>query len=141
MQGGASAAPPYPAFRTLTREVPRMSYAVMAPSAVVAANAEVGARTAFIRKTYAHVAGALIGFVALEALFLRIVPESFIARMVGVPGWLIVLGAFMLVGWIAERWASSGASPGMQYLGLGLYVAAEAFLFMPLILLAAFYSS
>jgi hypothetical protein len=34
-------------------------------SAVVAANAEVGARTAFIRRTYAHVAGALIAFVAL----------------------------------------------------------------------------
>ena len=118
-----------------------MSYAAMAPSVVVAANAEVGARTAFIRRTYGHVAGALVLFVALEALFLRMIPEAFIARMMSGYNWLIVLGAFMVVGWIADRWARSGASPAMQYLGLGLYVAAEAFLFMPLILLAAFHSS
>jgi FtsH-binding integral membrane protein len=116
-----------------------MSYA-MAPS-VVADQADVGVRAAFIRKTYAHVAGALIAFVALEALFLRYLPDRFIGSMMSGYGPLVVLGAFMFVGWIADRWASSGASPAVQYLGLGLYVAAEAFLFVPLIYVAAFYSS
>ena len=117
-----------------------MSYA-MAPAVAAAAHAEVGARTAFIRRTYAHVAGALVAFVALEALFLRLIPETFIGRMMTGYNGFIVLAAFMFVGWIADRWASSGASPAMQYLGLGLYVAAEAFIFTPLITLAAFYSS
>ena len=54
--------------------------------------------------------------------------------------WLVVLGAFMLVGWVAERWARSATSPAMQYLGLGLYVVAEAIIMVPLLYVAAHYA-
>jgi hypothetical protein len=57
-------------------------------------------------------------------------------RMMGGYGWLIVLGAFMLVSVVADRWARSATSLAMQYAGLGLYVAAEAVIFVPLLLMA-----
>jgi FtsH-binding integral membrane protein len=47
-----------------------------------------------------------------------------------------VLGAFMLVSFVADRWASNSTSLGMQYLGLTLYVVAEAVIFLPLLLMA-----
>ena len=55
-------------------------------------------------------------------------------------GWLVTLGLFIVVSWIADKWARSDASQGMQYLGLGLYVVAEAIIFLPLLFIAAFYS-
>src|SRR5581483_9201654 len=49
----------------------------------------------------------------------------------------LVFGGFMVVGWIAEAWARSDASPALQYLGLGLYIVAEALFFLPLLMVAA----
>jgi len=56
-------------------------------------------------------------------------------------GWLMILGAFILTGWLARSLAASAASVQVQYIGLGLYVFAEAVIFVPLLYLAAFYSS
>ncbi|MGA0333745.1 MAG: Bax inhibitor-1/YccA family protein, partial [Kiritimatiellia bacterium] len=53
--------------------------------------------------------------------------------------WLITLGLFMGVSWIANKWAMSDTSIGMQYLGLGLYTLAEAFLIVPLLYVASVY--
>src|SRR5690606_10550701 len=50
------------------------------------------------------------------------------------------LGAFMLVGWVADRWARSATSPATQYLGLGLYVVAEAVIMVPILYVAAHYA-
>ena len=50
--------------------------------------------------------------------------------------WMIVLGAFIGVSYFADRWALSSTSLGKQYAGLGLYVLAESFLFVPLIAMA-----
>ena len=55
--------------------------------------------------------------------------------------WLIVLGLFMGVSWLAEHWALSGATMAMQYAGLALYVVAQTIIFIPLLYVAAFYSS
>jgi FtsH-binding integral membrane protein len=40
---------------------------------------------------------------------------------------------FMAVSWIADSWARSATSLGMQYAGLFLYVFAEAIIFLPLL--------
>lgn len=97
-------------------------------------------RAAFIRRVYAHVAGALLAFVAIE--FLLLVPFWPISIQIlmtmfaaGKYSWLIVLGLFMLVGWLAEKWATSEASPGLQYLGLAVYTVAEAIICLPLLFL------
>ncbi|QDV10739.1 Modulator of FtsH protease YccA [Rosistilla oblonga] len=107
---------------------------------MMAAFAEESARAGFIRKTYLHLAAAVLGFVGIEALLLTAVPantmEMIVTRMVTGYGWLIVLGAFMAVSWMARRWAESGASPGMQYMGLSLYVVGQAIVFLPLLYIA-----
>ena len=99
-------------------------------------------RAAFIRRTYLHVAGAILAFVVLEAILLQLPVGGAISAVMGARfGWLLVLGAFMGVSWLAQKWANSDTSPAMQYLGLGLYVVAEAIIFLPLLYVAAYYTS
>lgn len=91
------------------------------------------ARATFIRQTYVHVALAIAAFAALEWLLLQWPgAEDLAATMTGGYAWLVVLLAFMFVSRIADRWARSSTSIGMTYLGLGLFVVAEAILFLPL---------
>ena len=52
----------------------------------------------------------------------------------------MLLLAFIGVGWLGERFAHSRTSVGMQYAGLGIYVVAEAFIFIPLLYVAAHYA-
>lgn len=104
-----------------------------------AAAATVADRSTFIRRTYAHVAGAIVVFALLEAMLIQAGAGEAVLRMLGTSrfSWLIVLGAFMGISWMADRWARSEVSQGMQYAGLGLYIAAEAFIFLPLLTIAA----
>jgi FtsH-binding integral membrane protein len=106
----------------------------------VAAAATVDARAAFIVRTYLHLVGAIFAFVFLEAaLFTSGVADAIVERifMTGNIGWLVVLGAFIGVSYLANHWARSDASVGMQYAGLGIYVVAEAIIFLPLLWIAA----
>jgi FtsH-binding integral membrane protein len=106
------------------------------------AEAPAETRADFIRKTYAHVAGALAAFALLEAMMLKAGLGAVALRFIGaVPyAWLMVLGGFMIVGWLASRLATSQASPAMQYLGLALYTLAEAVIFLPMLALAIAYT-
>ncbi len=102
------------------------------------AQAGVDVRAAFIRKTYIHLGAAIAGFVALQALIFKsgvadTIMETFLATRYS---WLIVLGGFMIVSWIAESWANSATSIGKQYAGLTLYVVGEAIIFVPLLYIA-----
>ena len=106
----------------------------------VVAHADENTRAGFIRKTYAHLAGAILAFIAIEAALMSIPGiEETVFGILGVSrwSWLVVLGAFMLVSWLADKWAHSTTSLGMQYAGLGLYVVAEAVIFLPLLLMAS----
>src|SRR5262249_48453736 len=96
------------------------------------------ARATFIRKTYGHLAGAILAFVGVEYLLLQSesARELSLAMMSGRISWLIVLGAFMVVSWLATSWANSDTSRGMQYLGLSLYVLAQAIIMLPLLTIA-----
>ena len=103
--------------------------------------AGVSERTAFIRRTYTHLAGAVLALVALEVALFQLVPaetmQGLVRTMTAGYGWLIVLGAFMGVSWLARSWANSATSSTMQYAGLGLYVVAEAVILLPLLYIAA----
>ena len=101
------------------------------------------ARAAFIRRTYQHLAMAILAFIGLEfVIFKTGLAEAMTRTMLGGKfSWLVVLGAFMLVSWVAEKWAHSSVSRGAQYLGLGLYVVAEAIIFVPLLYIAVTFSS
>jgi FtsH-binding integral membrane protein len=103
-----------------------------------AADAEPEVRASFIRKTYLHLAGAILAFVVLEFLLINSPLAVPLVRLMftGRAAWLVVLAAFMGVSYLANWWANSQTSPGMQYLGLGLYVVAEAVIFLPLLMFA-----
>lgn len=107
---------------------------------LIAAQAPASERTAFIRKTYLHLGGAVLVFIALEAALLHSALAEPLVRTLlgGRMSWFIVLAAFMGIGYLAQRWAQSGTSVPMQYLGLGLYVVAEAVIMLPLLFVAAF---
>ena len=95
-------------------------------------------RVEFMHRTYQHLAVAIGGFMGIEALLFNIPGiESLVATMMGGRySWLLVLGLYMVVSMVAEKWARSPVSAGMQYLGLGLFVVAEAILFLPLLFVA-----
>ena len=103
---------------------------------VFAADAALDARAAFIRRTYLHVFGAIAAFVGLEAIVFNV--EAIREPLVLAIGqnWWMALVAFMIVSWVAGHWAQSGTSQGVQYLGLALYVLAEAVIFVPLLWIA-----
>lgn len=99
------------------------------------------ATTEFIRKTYLHVALAVLLFIAVEYLFLS---SEFIRslgiKMVQGSTWLFVLAGFMFVTGMAERWALTSTDRNQQYLALILYVVAQAFIFVPLLMFALYMS-
>ena len=101
----------------------------------VVADAPADARRTFIRKTYTHLMAAVYAFVGLVYLLFALNVDDMMLSMLGHGQWtwLIVLGAFMAVSWIADSWARSTTSLGMQYAGLFLYVLAEAVILLPLL--------
>ncbi len=108
------------------------------PFVTVAESAAVD-RAAFIRRTYLHLAGAILAFIGLEAWMLHTPAMlDFAYDMVSGRSWLLVLVAFMAVSWIADKLARSDAGSGVQYLGLGLYTVAEAVIFLPLLAVAVY---
>ncbi|MDP9426404.1 MAG: Bax inhibitor-1 family protein [Actinomycetota bacterium] len=96
------------------------------------------ARAGFIRKTYAHLAGAILAFVLLEVAIFSTPLAGTLASYL-TQSWLLTLALFIGASWIADRWARSEASRGLQYVGLGIYVALQALIFVPLLYVAVFY--
>jgi FtsH-binding integral membrane protein len=97
-------------------------------------------RTAFYKKTYAHVAGGVLVFILFEWLLLQ--SETIVNFAMSLTQgwrWLIMLGGFMFITNYAEGMALKTKDKNKQYLAYGLYILAEAFIFVPLIAIAAFY--
>jgi uncharacterized protein len=94
-------------------------------------------RVAFLRKTYAHLGVSLIAFAAITGGMLRYMTGTSLKfsgwALGGRWNWMMVLGLFMVVGYVAERLARSNTSRGLQYLGLGVAVTAEAILLQPML--------
>ena len=122
-----------------------MAFAAMAdrrpiPGAV--ATLGVSQRVSFLRRTYAHLGVALLAFAAITAGMMRFMPETSLKfaewALKGRWNWALVLIAFMIVGYVAERMARSNTSRTVQYGGLGLAVVAEAILLQPLLWVAIY---
>lgn len=104
----------------------------------LAADAPAVERREFIQKTYFHLTAAIICFGFLTALLLNAPGiEGFVGTVSSGYGPLVLLGVYMLVSHVADRWARSSTSITTQYLGLGLYVAIESAIFVPLLYFAA----
>jgi len=97
-------------------------------------------RVAFYKKTYAHVAGGVLVFILFEYLLLQSdTIVDFALSMIDGYKWLLMLGGFMFITNYAEGMALKTPDKNKQYLAFGLYILAEAFIFVPLIYIAAYY--
>jgi FtsH-binding integral membrane protein len=90
-------------------------------------------RGEFIIRVYQHLVAAVFAFVLFEALLINLgVAEglyNFLARQGS--AWLLILGGFMIVQWLAASAAHDILNPSRQYLGLFGLAAAEAVIFAP----------
>lgn len=117
-----------------------MNTAYSLPGSLPVAQAPVEARAQFITRTYLHLLGAIVGFVLLEFAFFATGLAGPILSVVGSVPWLLVLGAFMVSGWLASRLAHNVTNPAMQYVGLALMVVAYAVIFvMPLAIAQSYF--
>jgi hypothetical protein len=91
-------------------------------------------RVAFLRRTYAHLFAAVTAFTGLVALFVNTdVVAAPMFSLIQNGQWWLILVLFLAASWGAQWMAHSGASPAVQYCGLGLYTVAEAIVFTPLL--------
>jgi len=94
------------------------------------------ARADFIQKTYVHLFAAILGFMGIEVLLFQTGLAYPIAQaMLGV-SWLLVLGGFVLAGWVFNSMAARAETIGAQYAALAGYVVVEALIFVPLLVIA-----
>ncbi|MEB3274453.1 MAG: Bax inhibitor-1 family protein [Prochlorothrix sp.] len=105
---------------------------------IAVAQARPSDRARFIRRTYTHLAGAVGAFALVEYGLVASGFAEGMLRAISGSGfaWLLVLGGFSLLGWMARTFAAN-SSVEVQYMGLGLYVVAEAVIFSPMIFLAS----
>lgn len=97
-------------------------------------------RTAFYKKTYAHVAGGVLVFILFEWSLLQ--SDAIIELAMSLTQgwrWLIMLSGFMFVTNYAEKMTLRTTDKNKQYMAFGLYILAQAFIFVPLIYVATFY--
>ena len=102
--------------------------------------ASVDARARFITRTYNHLMGSIVLFTLIEVwLFTTGMAESIASAMLG-GSWLMILGGFMLVTWLATRAAHTSESKPAQYAALLAVVTAYAVLFVPMLYIANSYA-
>jgi FtsH-binding integral membrane protein len=89
-----------------------------------------------------HLGIAILAFAGVATLLVQspFAPAMLNWLSAGAYNWLLVLAGFTAAGWLANKFAMSGSSQAMQYLGLGIYVVAEAILFVPILFIAAFFT-
>jgi hypothetical protein len=109
-------------------------------SGTAVSGTSVETRARFITRTYGHLVGAILAFVAVEIfLFKSGIALNILELMASLP-WLVFMGAFLVVGWIASRVAHTVESLPAQYAALAVYVVAEALIFVPLLVVAEYYA-
>lgn len=102
---------------------------------IPAAQTSVERRADFITRTYNTLFLAILAFAGIEiALFQSGLAEP-LAQLVG-GNWLIALGGFMLVSWFGSKVAATSKSKTAAYAALGAFVAMEAIIFVPLLVIA-----
>jgi FtsH-binding integral membrane protein len=113
------------------------SFASSRPIPGAVATAGVSERIAFLRRTYGLLGAALIAWAGITAGMMTLMTDTSVAfsawALNGRWNWFLVLGAFMLIGYGAERLATSDSSRGLQYAGLTLAVVAQALILQPLL--------
>jgi FtsH-binding integral membrane protein len=112
----------------------------MENSNILVSNASNIEKASFYKKTYQHLALAVLAFIVVEAILINVVPaEAIIWMLSGRFIWLFIIGLFWLGTTMSDRLAFHPYRE-KQYLGLGLYVLLEAIIFLPMIYIAMAYA-
>lgn len=108
-----------------------MAMATPVPAPV--ADLDADTRGAFLIRVYQHLVAAVAAFIVFETLLFATGAAQGIYELVADSGgvWLLVLGAFMVVNWMATAAAHDLENPARQYGGLFGLAAAEALIFAP----------
>ena len=93
-------------------------------------------RGAFLQRVYGHLAAAIALFVLIQVLLYQSGAADAIARTLLGYNWLLVLGGFVVVGWLGRSVAYRATSISGQYGGLALYVVGQSIIFVPLLFMA-----
>jgi FtsH-binding integral membrane protein len=93
-------------------------------------------RSQFINRTYMHLLGAILLFAGVEYWLFSTPYAEQMAIFMLEKSWMAVLGAFIVVSWIASHVAHSVESKGAQYAALAGFAVAEAVIFVPMFFLA-----
>lgn len=109
-------------------------------SAGAVAGLAVEERSKFIVRTYTHLLSAIAAFTLLEVFFFQSGLARTIAEALLGVNWLFVLGGFIVVSWLASRFAHTAQSMAVQYLALAAFVVAEAIIFVPLLFVANYFA-
>jgi FtsH-binding integral membrane protein len=96
----------------------------------------VSTRGTFLARTYTHLLAAIALFLAIEVVLFQTGMAASIAQAMLSVNWLLVLGAFVIVSWLASSVAASSASLPAQYAALAGFVGAEAIIFVPMLYIA-----
>ncbi len=91
------------------------------------------ARGRYITRVYGHLFGAVVALVALEIALFRSGLAARISAAFGQVSWALVLGAFLVIAWLASRMAWRLDSLAGQYAGLGVYIVAKGLIMVPLL--------
>lgn len=115
-----------------------MSYMVDGYYGDTAATAPASARAAFIKRTYLHLAGAVLAFVGIEAALISSgVGLDIVRTMFAQKGAWLGLMLLFVVGGMGAQWLARSRQPvGVQYAGLALYVLLEVLIFLPILTIA-----
>jgi uncharacterized protein len=97
-------------------------------------------RSRFMTRVYLHVLAAIAGFIGVQYVLFTTGLAYTITEFVAATNWLLILGGFMIVSWMANSWGYRAETPGAQYGALALLVVANGLLFAAPLVLAQVYA-
>src|ERR1700686_4994135 len=83
---------------------------------------DIDSRGTFVSRTYGHLFGAVCLFILIEMGLFKSGLADKIAQALLSVSWLVVLGGFVVVSWLASRTANLAKSKAAQYAALAAYV-------------------
>jgi FtsH-binding integral membrane protein len=93
-------------------------------------------RADFMRRVYTRLVVGVAVFVLLEAFLFASGLAVAITEFVFSTSWLLILGGFMVVSWLSNSLTHRASSPGAEWGGYMLLVAANALIFAPMLVIA-----
>lgn len=97
-------------------------------------------RGSFIARTYGHLFGAIALFTGIDVLlFASGLAKPMAESMLSV-NWMLVLGGFVVLSWLARSVAHRATSAAAQYAALFAYVVGQSIIFVPLLFVADYHA-